>query len=162
MKKRIPGMYAFYKTEVNHALDIGDHERVGFLISDMPYDILVVLRREGILPARRDSDGTESVENSRRRTYKVEQDWTVTYSRVLEFTVASIGDDKADEDHVESLVDTPSFPTEFENGVVIEDVRACIDIYPVEVPEDRVYLNEEDQAIVEKTMAKLQPQTKRN
>ena len=42
MKKRIPGMYAFYKTEVNHALDTGDHERVGFLISDMPYDILVV------------------------------------------------------------------------------------------------------------------------
>ena len=157
MKKRIPGMYAFYKTEVNHALDTGDHERVGFLISDMPYDILVVLRREGILPARRDSDGTESVENSRKRTYKVEQDWTLTYTRILEFTIDSTGDEQADQDKVENMVDTPCFPTEFENGVVIEDVKACIDIYPVELPEDRVYLNPEDQAIVEKTMAKLQP-----
>ena len=151
-------MYAFYKTEVNHALDTGDHERVGFLISDMPYDILVELRREGLLPFRTDSDGTESVENSRKRTYKVEQDWTVTYTRVLEYTIDSTGDDQADQDKVEDMVDTPCFPTEFENGVVIEDVKACIDIYPVEVPEDRVYLNPEDQAIVEKTMAKLQPE----
>jgi len=157
MKKRIPGMYAFYKTEVNHALDTGDHERVGFLISDMPYDILVELRREGLLPFRTDSDGTESVENSRKRTYKVEQDWTLTYTRVLEFTIDSTGDEQADQDKVENMVDTPCFPTEFENGVVIEDVKACIDIYPVELPEDRVYLNPEDQAIVEKTMAKLQP-----
>ena len=162
MRKRTPGMYAFYKNEVGQALEVGDHERVGYLISDMPYEILVELRNEGILPPRPDSNGLESVENSRRRTYKVEQEWMVSYTRVLEFTIASHGDDKADQDHVESLVDTPSFPTEFENGVVIEDVRACIDIYPVEVPEDRVYLNEEDQAIVEKTMAKLQPQTKRN
>jgi len=150
-------MYAFYKTEVNHALDTGDHERVGFLISDMPYDILVELRREGLLPFRTDSDGTESVENSRKRTYKVEQDWTLTYTRVLEFTIDSTGDEQADQDKVENMVDTPCFPTEFENGVVIEDVKACIDIYPVELPEDRVYLNPEDQAIVEKTMAKLQP-----
>ena len=156
MRKRTPGMYAFYKNEVNHALDTGDHERVGYLISDMPYDILVVLRREGILPARRDSDGTESVENSRRRTYKVEQEWTVTYTRVLEFTVASVGDDKADQDHVESLVDTPSFPTEFENGVLIEDVKAQIDIYPVEEEGDRDY------DAVEETMKQLQPLTERN
>ena len=154
MRKRTPGMYAFYKNEVGQALEVGDHERVGYLISDMPYDILVELRREGLLPFRTDSDGTESVENSRRRKYKVEQDWTVTYKRVLEFTVASIGDDKADEDHVESLVDTPSFPTEFENGVVIEDVRACIDIYPVEEEGDRDY------DAVEETMKQLQPQTK--
>jgi len=139
MKKRIPGMYAFYKTEVNNALDSGDHERVGFLISDMPYDILVELRRDGLLPNRRDSDGTESVENSRKRTYKVEQDWTVTYTRVLEYTIDSTGDDQADQDKVEDMVDTPCFPTEFENGVLIEDVKACIDIYPVEEEGDRDY-----------------------
>jgi len=158
MRKRTPGMYAFYKNEVIKALDGDDNERVGYLMSDMPYEILVELRNEGILPPRPDSDGTESVENSRRRTYKVEQDWTVTYTRVLEYTIASQGDDKADQDHVESLVDTPSFPTEFENGVLIEDVKACIDIYPVEEVGDRVYLSEEDQAIVEKTMSKLQPE----
>ena len=142
MKKRIPGMYAFYKTEINHALDTGDHERVGFLISDMPYDILVELRRDGLLPNRRDSDGTESVENSRKRTYKVEQDWTVTYTRILEFTIDSTGDDQTDQDKVENMVDTPCFPTEFENGVVIEDVKACIDIYPVEEEGDRDYQEE--------------------
>ena len=139
MRKRTPGMYAFYKNEVVKALDGDDNERVGYLMSDMPYEVLVELRNEGILPPRPDSDGTESVENSRRRKYKVEQDWTVTYTRVLEYTIASHGDDKADQDHVESLVDTPSFPTEFENGVVIEDVKAQIDIYPAELPEDRIY-----------------------
>ena len=112
MRKRTPGMYAFYKNEVVKALDGDDNE----------------------------------------------QDWAVTYTRVLEYTIDSTGDDQADQDKVEDMVDTPCFPTEFENGVVIEDVKAQIDIYPVEVPEDRVYLNPEDQAIVEKTMAKLQPE----
>lgn len=148
MRKRTPGMYAFYKNEVNNALDTGDHDRVGYLMGDMPYEVLVELRNEGILPPRPDSDGTESVENSRRRTYKVEQEWMVSYTRVLEYTIASHGDDKADQDHVESLVDTPSFPTEFENGVVIQDIHPRIEIYPVEEVGDRIYLSEEDQAIV--------------
>jgi hypothetical protein len=148
MRKRTPGMYAFYKNEVVKALDGDDHERVGYLMSDMPYEVLVELRNEGILPPRPDSDGRESVENSRRRTYKVEQEWMVSYTRVLEYTIASHGDDKADQDHVESLVDTPSFPTEFENGVVIQDIHPRIEIYPVEEVGDRIYLSEEDQAIV--------------
>jgi hypothetical protein len=148
MRRRTPGMYAFYKNEVVKALDGDDHERVGYLMSDMPYEVLVELRNEGILPPRPDSDGTESVENSRRRTYKVEQEWMVSYTRVLEYTIASHGDDKADQDHVESLVDTPSFPTEFENGVVIQDIHPRIEIYPVEEVGDRIYLSEEDQAIV--------------
>ena len=156
MRKRTPGMYAFYKNEVGQALEVGDHERVGYLISDMPYEILVELRNEGILPPRPDSNGLESVENSRRRTYKVEQEWMVSYTRVLEFTIASHGDDKADQDHVESLVDTPSFPTEFENGVVIEDVHPRIEIYEVEQEGDRDY------DAVEETMKQLQPQTERN
>lgn len=141
-------MYAFYKNEVVKALDGDDHERVGYLMSDMPYEVLVELRNEGILPPRPDSDGRESVENSRRRTYKVEQEWMVSYTRVLEYTIASHGDDKADQDHVESLVDTPSFPTEFENGIVIQDIHPRIEIYPVEEVGDRIYLSEEDQAIV--------------
>ena len=148
MRKRTPGMYAFYKNEVVKALDGDDNERVGYLMSDMPYEVLVELRNEGILPPRPDSDGRESVENSRRRTYKVEQEWMVSYTRVLEYTIASHGDDKADQDHVESLVDTPSFPTEFENGVVIQDIHPRIEIYPVEEVGDRIYLSEEDQAIV--------------
>jgi hypothetical protein len=148
MRRRTPGMYAFYKNEVVKALDGDDHERVGYLMSDMPYEVLVELRNEGILPPRPDSDGRESVENSRRRTYKVEQEWMVSYTRVLEYTIASHGDDKADQDHVESLVDTPSFPTEFENGVVIQDIHPRIEIYPVEEVGDRIYLSEEDQAIV--------------
>ena len=154
MRKRTPGMYAFYKNEVVKALDGDDNERVGYLMSDMPYEVLVELRNEGILPPRPDSDGTESVENSRRRTYKVEEEWMVSYTRVLEYTIASHGDDKADQDHVESLVDIPSFPTEFENGVVIQDIHPRIEIYEVEQEGDRVYLSEEDQAI----MAKLQPE----
>ena len=148
MRRRTPGMYAFYKNETNNALDTGDHDRVGYLMSDMPYEVLVELRNEGILPPRPDSDGRESVENSRRRTYKVEQEWMVSYTRVLEYTIASHGDDKADQDHVESLVDTPSFPTEFENGVVIQDIHPRIEIYPLEEVGDRIYLSEEDQAIV--------------
>jgi hypothetical protein len=148
MRRRTPGMYAFYKNEVNNALDTGDHDRVGYLMGDMPYEVLVELRNEGILPPRPDSDGTESVENSRRRTYKVEQEWMVSYTRVLEYTIASHGDDKADQDHVESLVDIPSFPTEFENGIVIQDIHPRIEIYPVEEVGDRIYLSEEDQAIV--------------
>ena len=154
MRKRTPGMYAFYKNEVVKALDGDDHERIGYLMSDMPYDILVELRNEDILPSRRDSDGTESEENSRRRTYKVEQEWTVSYTRVLEYTIASVGDDKADQDHVESLVDVPSFPTEFENGVVIQDIHPQIEIYEVE---KELYLSEEDRALLERNFKEVLP-----
>jgi len=139
MRKRTPGMYAFYKNEVIKALDWGDHKRVGYLISDMPYEVLVELRREAVLPPRPDSDGLESVENSRKRTYKVEQDWTVTYTRVLEYTIDSLGDDKADKATVKSMVDMPSFPTEFENGVVLDNASSRINVEPVELPEDRQY-----------------------
>jgi len=152
--KRYPSMYSYYSHEVNKALDLEDHERVGYLIQDMPYDILVALRKEGILPPRPDSDGLESVENSRKRTYKVEQKWMVTYTRVLEYTIDSLGDDKADQDHVKSLVDVPCFPTEFENGVVIEDIHPRIKIYPVESKEDRQY------DPVEGTMNRLQARTR--
>jgi hypothetical protein len=152
MRRRTPGMYAFYKNEVGHALDTGDHERVGYLISDMPYDILVELRNEGILPARRDSDGLESIENSRKRTYKVEQEWMVTYTRVLEYTIDSLGDDKLDKKQVEDMVDVPCFPTEFENGVVVDDIHPRIEIYRVETKGDRDY------DVVDETMKQLQPE----
>ena len=144
-------MYAFYKNEVVKALDEGDHERIGYLISDMPYEVLVELRNDGLLPSRRDSDGLESVENSRKRTYKVEQEWMVTYTRVLEYTIDSLGDDRLDKKQVEDMVDVPCFPTEFENGVVVDDIHPRIDIYPIEEDNDRDY------DVVEETMKQLQP-----
>jgi hypothetical protein len=139
MRRRTPGMYAYYKNEATRAMDEGDHERIGYLIHDMPYEVLIELRKESILPPRPDSDGLESVENSRKRTYKVEQDWTVTYTRVLEYTIDSLGDDKTDKATVKSMVDMPSFPTEFENGVVLEHASSRIHVEPVELPEDREY-----------------------
>ena len=39
-------MYSYYSNEVNKALDLEDHERVGYLIQDMPYEILVALRKK--------------------------------------------------------------------------------------------------------------------
>ena len=139
MRRRTPGMYAYYKNESTRAMDEGDHERIGYLIHDMPYEVLVELRKESILPPRPDSDGLESVENSRKRTYKVEETFEVYYTRTLEYTIPSIGDDEADEREVEGMVDTPSFPTGFENGVVLDYATSKIHIEPVELPEDREY-----------------------
>jgi hypothetical protein len=150
MRKRTPGMYAYYKNESTRAMDEGDHERIGYLISDMPYEVLVGLRNEGILPPRPDSDGLESVENSRKRTFKVEETFTVYYTRTLEYTIPSIGDDEQDEREVESMVDTPSFPTGFENGVILDYATSRTHVEPVEVEgdrtyeDDRVYMNKED------------------
>jgi len=33
----------------------------------------------------------------------------------------------------------PSFPTEFENGVVLDHASSRINVEPVELPEDRIY-----------------------
>ena len=148
-------MYAFYKNEVNHALDTGDHERVGYLISDMPYDILVTLRKEGILPSRPDSDGTESVENSRERTMIVEQEWTITYTRVKEVVIDRTGSEYEDVNAAIRLTEEVTFPTEI-GDVLICDIKDSTDAYPKETPEDREY------DAVEETMKQLQPLTERN
>ncbi len=131
-------MYAFYKNEVNYALDTGDHERVGYLISDMPYDILVALRKEGILPARRDSDGTESVENSRERTMIVEQEWTVTYTRVKEVIIDRTGSEYEDVNSAIRLTEEVTFPTEI-GDVLICDIKEDHSAYPKETLGDREY-----------------------
>ena len=143
-------MYAFYKNEVNYALDTGDHERVGYLISDMPYDILVTLRKEGILPSRPDSDGTESVENSRERTMIVEQEWTITYTRVKEVVIDRTGSEYEDVNAAIRLTEEVTFPTEI-GDVLICDIKDSTDAYPKETPEDREY------DAVEETMKQLQP-----
>jgi len=137
--RRTPGMYAYYKNESIKAMDEGDHERIGYLISDMPYDVLVGLRNEDILPPRPDSDGKESVENSRKRTFKVEETFTVYYTRTLEYTIDSHGDEYKDREQIESMVDTPSFPTGFENGVILDYATSRTHVEPVELPEDRQY-----------------------
>ena len=147
-------MYAFYKNEVNYALDTGDHERVGFLISDMPYDILVALRKEGILPPRPDSDGLESVDSSRERTMIVEQEWTVTYTRVKEVVIDRTGSEYEDVNSALRLIDEVTFPTEI-GDVLICDIKDSTDAYPKETLGDREY------DAVEKTMARLQPMTTR-
>jgi len=49
-------------------------------------------------------------------------------------------------------VDMPSFPTEFENGVVLDHAWSRITVEPVELPEDRDY------DVVEETMKQLQPE----
>ena len=131
-------MYAFYKNEVNYALDTGDHERVGYLISDMPYDILVALRKEGILPARRDSDGTESVENSRERTMIVEQEWTVTYTRIKEVVIDRTGSEYEDVNSAIRLTEEVTFPTEI-GDVLICDIKEDHSAYPKETLGDREY-----------------------
>ena len=150
MKKRYPSMYSYYSHEVNKALDLEDHERVGYLIQDMPYDILVALRKEGILPARRDSDGLESVDSSRERTMIVEQEWTVTYTRVKEVVIDRTGSEYEDVNSAIRLTEEVTFPTEI-GDVLICDIKDSTDAYPKETLGDREY------DAVEKTMAKLQP-----
>jgi len=161
MRRRTPGMYAYYKNESIRAMDEGDHERIGYLIHDMPYEVLVELRKESILPPRPDSDGLESVENSRKRTFKVEQEWFVTYTRVLEYTIDSQGDDKADKKQVEGMVDMPSFPTEFENGVVLDHAWSRITVEPVELPEDRNPLTQNEMALLERNFKEVLPLPKK-
>jgi len=150
MKKRYPSMYSYYSHEVNKALDLEDHERVGYLIQDMPYDILVALRKEGILPARRDSDGLESVDSSRERTMIVEQEWTVTYTRVKEVVIDRTGSEYEDVNSAIRLTEEVTFPTEI-GDVLICDIKDSTDAYPKETLGDREY------DAVEKTMARLQP-----
>jgi len=55
-----------------------------------------------------------------------------------------------DQNKVIDMVDMPSFPTEFENGVVLDHASSTIEVLPVEVEgdrtyaDDRVYMNKED------------------
>ena len=145
-------MYSYYSHEVNKALDLEDHERVGYLIQDMPYDILVALRKEGILPPRPDSNGLESVDSSRERTMMVEQEWTITYTRIKEVIIDRTGSEYEDVNSALRLIDEVTFPEEI-GDVLICDIKDSTNAYPKETLEDRMYLSEEDQAI----MAKLQP-----
>jgi len=147
-------MYSYYSHEVNKALDLEDHERVGYLIQDMPYDILVALRKEGILPARRDSDGLESVDSSRERTMIVEQEWTVTYTRIKEVVIDRTGSEYEDVNSAIRLTEEVTFPTEI-GDVLICDIKEDHNVYPKETLGDREY------DAVEKTMARLQPMTAR-
>ena len=151
--KRYPSMYSYYSHEVNKALDLEDHERVGYLIQDMPYDILVALRKEGILPPRPDSDGLESVDSSRERTMIVEQRWTVTYARTKEVIIDTTGDENEDIKSAERLIDEVTFPTEI-GDVFAYDIKESHNIYPVESEEDRQY------DPVEGTMNRLQAKTR--
>jgi hypothetical protein len=151
MKKRYPSMYSYYSHEVNKALDLEDHERVGYLIQDMPYDILVALRKEGILPARRDSDGLESVDSSRERTMIVEQEWTVTYTRIKEVVIDRTGSEYEDVNSAIRLTEEVTFPTEI-GDVLICDIKDSTDAYPKETLGDREY---------DAVMARLQPMTAR-
>jgi len=153
MKKRYPSMYSYYSHEVNKALDLEDHERVGYLIQDMPYDILVALRKEGILPARRDSDGLESVDSSRERTMIVEQEWTITYTRVKEVVIDRTGSEYEDVNSAIRLTEEVTFPTEI-GDVLICDIKDSTNAYPKETLEDREY------DAVEGTMNRLQAKTR--
>jgi len=152
MNKRYPSMYEFYRREVDEALNQEDHERVGYLIQDMPYDILIILRKEGLLPPRPDSDGLESVENSRERTMIVEQEWTVTYTRSKEVVIDRTGCEYEDVNSALRLTEEVTFPTEI-GDVLICDIKDNTDVYPVEEHGDREY--------VDTVMAKLQPMTTR-
>ena len=140
-------MYSYYSHEVNKALDLEDHERVGYLIQDMPYDILVALRKEGILPARKDSDGLESVDSSRERTMIVEQEWTITYTRTKEVIIDRTGSEYEDVNSAIRLTEEVTFPTEI-GDVLICDIKDSTDAYPKETLEDREY---------DAVMARLQP-----
>ena len=144
-------MYSYYSHEVNKALDLEDHERVGYLIQDMPYDILVALRKEGILPARRDSDGLESVDSSRERTMIVEQEWTITYTRTKEVIIDRTGSEYEDVNSAIRLTEEVTFPTEI-GDVLICDIKDSTDAYPKETLGDREY---------DAVMARLQPMTAR-
>jgi len=147
-------MYSYYSHEVNKALDLEDHERVGYLIQDMPYDILIALRKEGILPPRPDSNGLESVDSSRERTMIVEQEWTVTYTRVKEVVIDRTGSEYEDVNSAIRLTEEVTFPTEI-GDVLICDIKEDHNVYPKETLGDREY------DAVEKTMARLQPMTAR-
>jgi len=146
-------MYSYYSHEVNKALDLEDHERVGYLIQDMPYDILVALRKEGILPARGDSDGLESVDSSRERTMIVEQEWTITYTRVKEVVIDRTGSEYEDVNSAIRLTEEVTFPTEI-GDVLICDIKDSTNAYPKETLEDREY------DAVEGTMNRLQARTR--
>ena len=151
--KRYPSMYSYYSHEVNKALDLEDHERVGYLIQDMPYDILVALRKEGILPARGDSDGLESVDSSRERTMIVEQEWTITYTRVKEVVIDRTGSEYEDVNSAIRLTEEVTFPTEI-GDVLICDIKDSTNAYPKETLGDREY------DAVEGTMNRLQARTR--
>jgi len=126
MTKRTPGMYAYYKNEVVKALEEDYQERVGYLMSDMPYEILVGLREEQILPQRE-----ESVESSRNRTVEVEETWTITYkrrsrTRVGDFQMTEI-----------------SFPTLFSNGTELDTQFYSSSSLQVEEAGDRDMIDRE-------------------
>ena len=126
MTKRTPGMYAYYKNEVVKALEEDYQERVGYLMSDMPYEILVGLREEQILPQRE-----ESVESSRNRTVEVEETWTITYkrrsrTRVGDFQMTEI-----------------SFPTLFSNGTELDTQFYSSSSLQVEEEGDRDMIDRE-------------------
>jgi len=123
-------MYSYYSHEVNKALDLEDHERVGYLIQDMPYDILVALRKEGILPPRPDSNGLESVDSSRERTMIVEQRWTVTYERTKEVVIDRTGSEYEDVNSALRLIDEVTFPEEI-GDVLICDIKDSTNAYPI-------------------------------
>ena len=123
-------MYSYYSHEVNKALDLEDHERVGYLIQDMPYDILVALRKEGILPPRPDSSGLESVDSSRERTMMVEQEWTITYTRTKEVVIDRTGSEYEDVNSALRLIDEVTFPEEI-GDVLICDIKDSTNAYPI-------------------------------
>ena len=119
-------MYAYYKNEIVKALKEDYQERVGYLMSDMPYEILVGLREEQILPQRE-----ESVESSRNRTVEVEETWTITYkrrsrTRVGDFQMTEI-----------------SFPTLFSNGTELDTQFYSSNSLQVEEEGDRDMIDRE-------------------
>jgi len=131
MTKRTPGMYAYYKNEVVKALEEDYQERVGYLMSDMPYEILVALRDEQILPQKE-----ESVDSSRNRTIEVEETWTITYKRKSR---TRVGDFQMTE---------MSFPTLFSNGTELDTQFYSSNSLQVEEEGDRMYLSPDDLRIL--------------
>ena len=131
MTKRTPGMYAYYKNEIVKALKEDYQERVGYLMSDMPYEILVALRDEQILPQKE-----ESVDSSRNRTIEVEETWTITYKRRSR---TRVGDFQMTE---------MSFPTLFSNGTELDTQFYSSNSLQVEEEGDRMYLSPDDLRIL--------------
>jgi len=131
MTKRTPGMYAYYKNEIVKALKEDYQERVGYLMSDMPYEILVALRDEQILPQKE-----ESVDSSRNRTIEVEETWTITYKRKSR---TRVGDFQMTE---------MSFPTLFSNGTELDTQFYSSNSLQVEEEGDRMYLSPDDLRIL--------------
>ena len=126
MTKRTPGMYAYYKNEIVKALKEDYQERVGYLMSDMPYEILVALRDEQILPQKE-----ESVDSSRNRTIEVEETWTITYKRKSR---TRVGDFQMTE---------MSFPTLFSNGTELDTQFYSSNSLQVEEEGDRDMIDRE-------------------